>query len=111
VVRHRRHRLVVVGAVVTPEELREKVARAMFAATVNDAEHIRGFLSFEEQSGYLQTHYRMQADAAIAAVREAMREPNAEMVTAAYRTVGHSRSAAAIWQSMLAASPLGGDAP
>jgi hypothetical protein len=53
---------------VWPPEAREVVARAMFAATVSDADHINGFLPFDEQSGYLQTHYRTQADAALAAL-------------------------------------------
>ena len=36
------------------------------------------------------------------------REPTEAMIRAAYRTEGHSRSAAAIYRSMLAAAPKGG---
>ncbi len=67
-----------------PPELVEKVARAIKA----------------------EVYVEHQARAAIRAVHEAMREADEKMISASYRTDGHSRAAAAIWRAMLAAHPI-----
>ena len=75
----------------TPEELREAVAREM-----------------PEVLG--PTHRLILADAALAAVREALREPTREMHMGAQSTTGAiitRKHSAEIWRAMLAASPLG----
>lgn len=78
----------------TYEELREAVAEAIDGAASS-------------------ANYFAQADAALATVREALREPSEEMQRAAGRRLVRAPRAddtiyAATWRTMLAASPLGG---
>jgi hypothetical protein len=86
----------------TPAELREKVARAIESA---------------DQTLRPLPEWRLaMADAALAVVREAMREPTPEMLKAAHReedlcaihNYGGSPRVEDTWAIMLAASPLGG---
>jgi hypothetical protein len=74
----------------TPDELREAVARA-----IEDA----------DQTLRPLPEWRLAvADAALAVVREALREPTHKMLTASY----FGDNAQEMWVAMLAASPLGG---
>ncbi len=90
----------------THDELREKVARALFAATWE--EQLLGALRWEDCKDE-HAQWLERADAALAAVREALREPTLEMVVSANgyvpRDPGNS-GAAHHWRAMLAASPL-----
>ena len=91
----------------TPEELREKVARALFRSAVDDGGHINGFLPYNQQPEATQRHYECLADAAISVVRGAMREPTPEMVAACLDRDGSDDDLyVQIWRAMLAASPL-----
>jgi hypothetical protein len=92
---------------VTKDELREKAARAM-REVWRDQCDVREVTSEwpnierGEQIGWID-----QADAALAVVREALREPTREMM-AARQTSLVSSDPAAEWRAMFAASPLGG---
>lgn len=85
----------------TSEELRARVARAIGAALLDDAPH------FDWQV------YLGEADAALAVIREAMREPSEEMMDA-WENLKHpphhenrlATKQANIYRAMLAASPL-----
>lgn len=96
----------------TPEELREKVARALFRSAVDDGGHINGFLPYNQQPEATQRHYECLADAAISVVREAMREPSDAMERAAAMDIYRHQDglawedAATCYRAMLAASPL-----
>lgn len=97
----------------TPEELREKVARALFRSAVDDGGHINGFLPYNQQPEATQRHYECLADAAISVVREAMREPSEEMMDA-WEKLKHpphhenrlATKQANIYRAMLPHSPL-----
>lgn len=97
----------------TPAELREGVARAIREALRADGSCVRSDIC-----GDASCVCCLEAgDAALAVVREAMREPDLEMIMEAPRRVGtaHRESGAetlyhGIWRAMFAASPLG-DAP
>ena len=89
----------------TYDELREAVARAMNEAALK-ARTENPDIPDEEYDA-------VQADAALATVYEALREPSEEMQRAAGRRLAWAPRAddtlyAAAWRTMLAASPLGG---
>jgi hypothetical protein len=83
----------------------EKVARAMFEAATGS-----GYAPFEDQPPDTQGRFQAQARAALAAVREALREPTPEMkqsgTNALAGWVAPTMHAAEAWRAMLAASPL-----
>jgi hypothetical protein len=84
----------------TPEELREKVARAI-ACHHEEAGCVGTF-----PCGALCSCVQ-DAEAALAVVREAMREPSREMVIAALdRPASDDLMYYGVWTAMLAASPL-----
>ena len=88
----------------TPEALEEAVAKAIY-----EAENYRGFpvMAYEELPVISNYHLHRKARAALAVVREKMREPTPEMLDFwSGEATGVKRR---IWQSMIAASPLGGD--
>jgi hypothetical protein len=86
----------------TPEELREKVARAMFARSP-----LYSGLQWEAVNPLTRDMWLGDADAALAVVREAMREPSREMVIAALdRPASDDLMYYGVWTAMLAASPL-----
>jgi erythromycin esterase-like protein len=83
----------------SPAELRKAVARAIVTAYgfPNEAPHEADFLA---------------ADAALAVVREAMRDPTQAMLQSCLDRNGSDDDLyTQIWRAMLAASPLGGDKP
>lgn len=82
----------------TPAELREKVARAISDAT----------LDWADDPVEIWDSHRMAADAALAVVRAAMREPDAGMLDACLtRDATEDDLYMAIWRAMFDASPLG----
>lgn len=87
----------------TPEELREAVARAIEPALIRAAIQIQK----NDFAGTLPLSQEV-ADAAIATVREALREPTAAMWRAGLRQLLNGDGGREIWRAMLAASALGG---
>ena len=85
----------------TPDELVEKVARAILA--YDEANH--DMLSVSVHPEGRATEF---AQAAIAAIREALAEPTPEMREAGCDAWRNGRGEyVEIWQAILAASPLG----
>jgi hypothetical protein len=84
----------------TPDDLVERVARAMCAPF--DPDEMMWIGRYIKR---WETH-RDQGRAAIAEIRAALDEPNEAMLAAA-RRINHATDAE-IWRAMLAASPLGG---
>lgn len=95
----------------TREELREAVARAML-----NRSPLYSTMTWDGVDEITREMWRGDADAALAVVREAMREPSAGMVHAArwsrpFREdegddESLDRNSAGTWAAMLAASPL-----
>lgn len=100
----------------TPSELEEMVARAMFKDACDSGGHINGYLPFDQQPELTRRYYECQARAALAVVREALREPSDSIVDAAWAAFfrvepndGPSRGDVRISiKRGIAASPLGG---
>ena len=94
----------------TPDELREAVALAMREHWRNQCDIRTRSLNWSDISAGDQAGWLSQADAALAVVREALRETTREMHMGAQSTTGAiitRKHSAEIWRAMLAASPLG----
>ncbi len=90
------------------DDLREAVARAIY-----ESRNGPGCKPWARLPTAHKVPYLIDADAALAAVRAALREPSAEMVVAPTKRVGtalYERGEETmyhgVWRSMLAASPL-----
>lgn len=91
------------------EALREAMARAIYES---DHKGLRNVWHWDnagldiEHPGVREA-YLKRADAALAVVREALREPSEAMIFAG-EDVPKPRLFSPVWRAMLAASPLGG---
>lgn len=102
-----------------PDELREAVALAMREHWRNQCDIRTRSLNWSDISAGDQAAWLSQADAALAVVREALREPSEAMVHQGGASSDHpsvfmggpshngKTKAERIWRAMLAASPMG----